>query len=125
MLFDLRGGGRRRTVKVIYLGLAILMGGGFVLFGIGGATSGGLIDAIQRQRRARRARHDAFQQRVDALEKRTRPTRRTRPPGRSSPAALPAGRQRRRTTTRATGAYTAKGKAAAPQAAAAWQATSP
>src|SRR3954453_2462131 len=46
MLFDLRGKGRRRTVQVIYLGLAILMGGGLVLFGIGGATSGGLFYAI-------------------------------------------------------------------------------
>ena len=36
MLFDLRGRGRRRTVQVIYLSLAILMGGGLVLFGIGG-----------------------------------------------------------------------------------------
>ena len=34
MLFDLRGRGRRRTVQVIYLSLAILMGGGLVLFGI-------------------------------------------------------------------------------------------
>ncbi len=46
MLFDLRGRGRQRTVKVIYLLLAVLMGGGLVLFGIGGNTSGGLIDAI-------------------------------------------------------------------------------
>ena len=46
MLFDLRGKGRRRTVQVIYLSLAILMGGGLVLFGIGGATSGGLFDAF-------------------------------------------------------------------------------
>jgi hypothetical protein len=46
MLFDLRGRGRRRTVQVIYLSLAILMGGGLVLFGIGGATNGGLVDAI-------------------------------------------------------------------------------
>jgi len=46
MLFDLRGRGRRRTVQVIYLTLAILMGGGLILFGIGGATNGGLIDAI-------------------------------------------------------------------------------
>ena len=46
MLFDLRGRGRRRTVQVIYLSLAILMGGGLILFGIGGATSGGLVDAI-------------------------------------------------------------------------------
>ncbi|CAB4881502.1 unannotated protein [freshwater metagenome] len=46
MLFDLRGRGRRRTVQVIYASLAILMGGGLVLFGIGGATSGGLFDAL-------------------------------------------------------------------------------
>jgi tetratricopeptide (TPR) repeat protein len=46
MLFDLRGRGRRRTVQAIYLSLAILMGGGLVLFGIGGNTSGGLFDAI-------------------------------------------------------------------------------
>ena len=35
MLFDLRSRGRRRTVQVVYLGLAILMGGGLVLFGVG------------------------------------------------------------------------------------------
>jgi hypothetical protein len=46
MLFDLRGRGRRRVIQVIYLGLAILMGGGLVLFGIGGNTSGGLFDAF-------------------------------------------------------------------------------
>lgn len=46
MLFDLRGAGRRRTVKVVYITLAFLMGGGLVLFGIGGDVSGGLVDAI-------------------------------------------------------------------------------
>src|SRR5688500_17319265 len=46
MLFDLRGKGRRRTIKVIYVTLAFLMGGGLVLFGIGGDVSGGLVDAI-------------------------------------------------------------------------------
>ncbi|HVS28260.1 MAG TPA: hypothetical protein VHE14_01845 [Solirubrobacteraceae bacterium] len=46
MLFDLRGRGRRRTIQVIYLGLAVLMGGGLVFFGIGGNSSGGLFDAI-------------------------------------------------------------------------------
>ncbi|MDQ3850103.1 MAG: hypothetical protein M3296_05755 [Actinomycetota bacterium] len=47
MLFDLRGRGRRRTVQVIYLSLALLMGGGLVLFGIGSNTSGGLFDAFK------------------------------------------------------------------------------
>src|ERR1044072_366777 len=48
MLFDLRGRGRRRTVKIVYITLALLMGGGLVLFGIGGggAMQGGLVDAI-------------------------------------------------------------------------------
>ena len=45
MLFDLRGR-RRRAVQVVYLLLAILIGGGLVLFGIGGGASGGLLDAI-------------------------------------------------------------------------------
>jgi hypothetical protein len=45
MLFDLQSRNRRTAVKVIYLGLAILMGGGLVLFGIGtGTGGGGLLD---------------------------------------------------------------------------------
>ncbi|MFA9270255.1 MAG: hypothetical protein ACEQSX_05785, partial [Baekduiaceae bacterium] len=47
MLFDLRAGGRRRLVQVVYLFLAILLGGGLVLFGIGGDVSGGLFDAFR------------------------------------------------------------------------------
>ena len=47
MLFDLRGKGRRRTIKVIYVGLAFLMGGGLVLLGIGSDVGGGgLLNAI-------------------------------------------------------------------------------
>jgi hypothetical protein len=46
MLFDLRGR-RRRAVQVTYLMLALLMGGGLVLFGIGGDVSGGLVDAFK------------------------------------------------------------------------------
>jgi hypothetical protein len=46
MLFDLQGK-RRRLVQATYLILAILMGGGLVLFGVGsGDISGGLFDAI-------------------------------------------------------------------------------
>jgi hypothetical protein len=41
MLFDLRGRGRRRTVRVIYTGLALLMGVGLVGFGVGGGFGGG------------------------------------------------------------------------------------
>ena len=45
MLFDLHGR-RRRVVQATYLGLAVLMGGGLVLFGIGGDVQGGLFDAF-------------------------------------------------------------------------------
>ncbi|MHB8235122.1 MAG: tetratricopeptide repeat protein [Solirubrobacteraceae bacterium] len=48
MLFDLRGRHRRRAVKVIYIGLALLIGGGLVLFGVGtggGSGGGGLLNA--------------------------------------------------------------------------------
>jgi hypothetical protein len=48
VLFDLRSSGRRRTIKVIYVTLAFLMGGGLIFFGIGGGTAlnGGLFDAF-------------------------------------------------------------------------------
>jgi hypothetical protein len=47
MLFDLRSRGRRRTVQGVYLGLALLMGGGLVLFGVGtGSGIGGLLNAF-------------------------------------------------------------------------------
>ena len=46
MLFDLRSRGRRTTVKVVYSMLAVLMGAGLVLFGIGGATSGGFLNGL-------------------------------------------------------------------------------
>jgi predicted Zn-dependent protease len=47
MLFDLRSRGRRRTVQAVYLGLAILMGGGLVLFGVGtGNGLGGLLNGL-------------------------------------------------------------------------------
>src|SRR4051812_40610690 len=120
MLFDLRGRGRRRTVQVIYLSLAILMGGGLVLFGIGGATSGGLIDAIQGNS-GTTSGTDTFQKRVDALEKRTQ----ANPQDKAAWAQL-AGLRFQLAGSGAnydqtTGAYTAKGKAILLQAAAAWQ----
>jgi hypothetical protein len=45
MLFDLRGRGRRRMVRVIYTGLALLMGVGLVGFGVGSFGGGGLFNA--------------------------------------------------------------------------------
>jgi tetratricopeptide (TPR) repeat protein len=74
MLFDLRGRGRRRTVQVIYLSLAVLMGGGLVLFGIGGNTSGGLFDAINGNGGSGGGTSvdKIAQQRIDTYVKRTR-----------------------------------------------------
>src|ERR1700760_554951 len=47
MLFDLRSRGRRRTVQAVYLGLAIILGGGLVLFGVGAGNGlGGLLNAF-------------------------------------------------------------------------------
>src|SRR3954470_5885493 len=120
MLFDLRGRGRRRTVQVIYLSLAILMGGGLVLFGIGGATNGGLIDAIQGNGSTTSA-SDTFTKRVDALQKRTQ----ANPRDARAWAELADVRFQAATSganyDQTTGAYAAKGKAELRQAAAAWQ----
>lgn len=66
MLFDLRGRGRRRTVQIIYGGLAILIAGGLVFFGIGGATSGGLFDAVKNQKAAQT---DTFGKKVAAAQR--------------------------------------------------------
>ena len=50
MLFDLRSRGRRRTVQAVYLGLAIILGGGLVLFGVGAGNGlGGLLNAFTGQ----------------------------------------------------------------------------
>jgi tetratricopeptide (TPR) repeat protein len=47
MLFDLRSRGRRRAVRVIYFGLALLMLFGLVLFGVGAGNGfGGLLNAF-------------------------------------------------------------------------------
>ena len=48
MLFDLRSGARKRAVKIVYLGLALLMFVGFVGFGIGSSgLSGSIGDLIR------------------------------------------------------------------------------
>jgi hypothetical protein len=67
LLFDLRGAGRRRTVKVVYVTLAFLMGGGLVLFGIGGDVSGGLVDAITERGAGGDVGSDRFRQQEQRL----------------------------------------------------------
>ena len=66
MLFDLRGRGRRKTVQGLYLTLAILMGGGLVLFGVGGNVSGGLLDALKDNPKS--GNTDVFEKRLKAAE---------------------------------------------------------
>ena len=73
MLFDLRGRGRRRTVQVIYLSLALLMGGGLVFFGIGGDVQGGLFDAFRDQQGSA---NDAIEEQVDDAQSRVDANRR-------------------------------------------------
>ena len=47
MLFDLQSRGRRTAVKIVYVGLAVLIGGGLILFGVGtGTGGGGLLDVF-------------------------------------------------------------------------------
>jgi hypothetical protein len=70
MLFDLRGR-RRRVVQATYLALALLLGGGLVLFGIGGDVSGGLLNAFDSSGGGGDA-NSALQERVDRQEERLR-----------------------------------------------------
>jgi hypothetical protein len=58
MLFDLRGRGRRRTVQIIYIGLAALMGVGLVGFGVGGGFgSGGIFSSLEGNQSSGAASH--------------------------------------------------------------------
>src|SRR4051794_27520911 len=67
MLFDLQGK-RRRTVQVVYLGLAILLGVGLVGFGIGSSVNGGLGDLFKGGGGSNQAT-ESIQKRVDAANK--------------------------------------------------------
>jgi len=66
MLFDLKGK-RKRLVQVVYVMLAVLFGGGLILFGVGGNVSGGLIDAFKGTGSADTT---AFTDRVEQAERR-------------------------------------------------------
>lgn len=73
MLFDLRGGGRRRVVQGTYLFLALLIGGGLVLFGIGGSgLGGGLVDAITNGNGSGPTGNAAYEKRVKQATAQTR-----------------------------------------------------
>ena len=68
MLFDLRGRGRRRTVQAVYLGLALLMGGGLILFGVGAGNGfGGILNAFTGQGSSSAQKQVVSQQEKTAL----------------------------------------------------------
>jgi hypothetical protein len=74
MLFDLRGRGRRRTVRIIYTGLAVIMGVGLVGFGVGGGFGGGgLLNAANNNEGSG---HASFSSQIKTYQKltRTQPT---------------------------------------------------
>jgi len=71
MLFDLQGK-RRRVVQATYLTLAVLMGGGLVLFGIGGEVQGGLADVFSSGNGASGGGNDIIEERVKENEQRVK-----------------------------------------------------
>jgi hypothetical protein len=121
MLFDLRGSGRRTTVKAVYLTLALLMGGGLVLFGIGGDVSGGLVDALTGSNGATSSTDSTFRNRAEQA------TREAQATPQDPEAWAEVARTRYQYASagefvdRSTGQFTAEGKAQLEQAAAAWQ----
>jgi hypothetical protein len=122
MLFDLRGSGRRRVVKVVYVTLALLMGGGLVLFGIGGDVSGGLVDAITE----RGGGTDDTTGRLESRERAASQAARAR--GAEEPALWAAAARARFNLANAgdnidqeTGAYTADGRRMLQSATDAWE----
>jgi tetratricopeptide (TPR) repeat protein len=121
MLFDLRGRGRRRTVQVIYLSLALLMGGGLVLFGIGGGTNGGLFDAIGGSGSSNTSTDTVFKDRLAAYERQLK----VNPQNQAALIGMTKLRFGNASTgenfNQTQGAFTAKGLAELRQASAAWQ----
>jgi hypothetical protein len=67
MLFDLKGK-RRRVVQGVYLTLAVLMGAGLVLFGIGSSVNGGLSDLFSGGGGSNTA-DKTIQKKIDTAEK--------------------------------------------------------
>src|SRR4051794_27592487 len=124
MLFDLRSAGRRRTVKAVYLGLALLMFVGFVGFSIGSSgLSGGIVDAITGNGSSGGGDDAAtkrLQSQVDAAARKARTT----PSDAAAWAALARARLRISTVgdnfDAAASNYTAAGKTQLQQAGTAW-----
>ena len=121
MLFDLRGSGRRTTVKVVYLTLALLMGGGLVLFGIGGDVSGGLVDALTENNGGLTSNDSTFRDRAERAQREAA----ANPQDPEAWAALARARYQYASAgdffDQNTGTFTADGKAQLTAAATAWE----
>jgi tetratricopeptide (TPR) repeat protein len=118
MLFDLRSRGRRRTVQVVYLGLAILIGGGLVLFGVGtGSGNGGLLNAFG-------GGSNNQTQQFSGAEKAALKQTKQNPSSPAAWAALETARYQNASSSgfnTSTGTYTDAGKKELANAVAAWQ----
>src|ERR671932_910372 len=121
MLFDLRGGGRRKTIQTVYILLAVLMGGGLVLFGIGGSVSGGLIDAITNNSGSTSSGLDTYRNRVNQAQRQAT----AHPQDAAAWATLARARFQLASASdyydSNTGQWNAQGKRILAQASAAWQ----
>lgn len=121
MLFDLRGSGRRTTIKVVYLTLALLMGGGLVLFGIGGDVSGGLVDALTENNGSLSSNDSTFRDRAERAQREAQ----ANPQDPEAWAALARARYQYAGAgdffDQTTGTFTNEGKAQLTAASAAWE----
>jgi hypothetical protein len=118
MLFDLRGRGRRSTVRVLYIGLALLIGVGLVGFGVGGGLGGaGLFSSASNSESTNGA---SFSSQIKKYRKETQrnPSDATAWAGLATALLHESGREG---FTTSTGAITSKGKELFKQASQAWQ----
>jgi hypothetical protein len=117
MLFDLKGK-RRRVVQGVYLTLAILMGAGLVLFGIGSSVNGGLSDLFSGGGGSNKA-DQTIQKKIDTAEKQLQ----TNPKSEAALAEVIRGHYQLATATADpnTGAFPADARKDLEQAASAWQ----
>jgi hypothetical protein len=117
MLFDLKGK-RRRVVQGVYLTLAILMGAGLVLFGIGSSVNGGLSDLFSGGGGSNTA-DKTIQKKIDTAEKQLQ----TNPKSEAALAAVIRGHYQLATANADpnTGQFSSDARDDLTQAAAAWQ----
>jgi hypothetical protein len=120
MLFDLRSRGRRRTVQVLYLGLALLMGGGLVLFGVGAGNGfGGILNAFNGSGSSAQKQQVSAQQKQAIAQTKADPTSTAAWESLVQADYAAAGQGNNFNT--ATNAYTTSGKAELASAMVAWQ----